>query len=134
MGLGASLRPRPHAVSASEVSHPTNTFQSALIPERRSAPVFDLSWQDPRHSGESPEWNALSPDRRWLSPCLCRVITPPLKVCYAQPMIRLLHEALLWACLAAIMGTCLYFDFPAGLLVAGAGVFWLACVLRREEQ
>lgn len=48
-------------------------------------------------------------------------------------MVRLLHEAILWASLATVIGTCLYLDFAAGLLVAGAGLFWVARVLQRDK-
>lgn len=48
-------------------------------------------------------------------------------------MIRLAHEAILWLSIAAIMGTCLYLDFAAGLCVAGAGAFWVLRVLQRDK-
>ncbi len=49
--------------------------------------------------------------------------------CYPPFMVRLLHESMLWVSLAAIMGTCIYLSPGLGLMVAGAGIYWIARVL-----
>ena len=45
----------------------------------------------------------------------------------------LMHEFIIWAALAVIIGTCIYLSTSFGLLVAGTGMFWIARVLKRDE-
>ena len=46
----------------------------------------------------------------------------------------IIHESILWLSLAVIVGMCLYLNPPAGLMVAGAGAFWITLVLRRNRS
>ena len=49
-------------------------------------------------------------------------------------MIAWLHETILWSALAIIMSACIYLSPGLGLMIAGAGAFWISRVLKRDEH